>query len=142
MNYTIDNEKKMGLFNAVYNDYVKVESGECWNIPNFYVIILVDYIDNQKKIFHIECEEELEFFIKNFAYKDIIYIMQCPWKNHNDLGSRFNTDCINGIVYNEYLEEFNNSDLAYLDSIYNYYGVDNYGEDNNPWEERIGNFIS
>jgi len=142
MNYTIDNEKKMDLFNAVYNDYVKVKSGESWDIPNFYSMILYDRIDNKNKVLHIESEEELDFFVKNFTYRDIIYIMQCPWRNRNDLSSRFNTDCINGVVYDEYLEECNGSDLVYLDNIYNYFGVDNYGEDNNPWEGRIGIFDS
>ena len=141
MNYTVNEKLKNELFADIYIDFVKCGSNQCWNIPNFYTIILVDYVDNQKKVFHIECEDELYFFVKNFAYRDIIYIMKCPWHNSRDLGSRFNTDCINGVLYNEYLEECNGSDLVYLDKIYNYYGVDNYGEDNNPWEERVRNFI-
>lgn len=137
MNYTINEELKTELFNEIYIDFVKCSSNECWDIPNCYTIILVDYIDNQKKVFHIESEEELYFFVKNFAYRDIIYIMKCPWRNCEDLNSRFNVDCINGVVYNEYLEEFDNNEFKYFNSICNRFGVENYGEDNNPWTSRV-----
>lgn len=137
MNYTIKEELKHELFAEIYMDFVKCHSNECWDIPNFYTIILVDYIDNQKKVFHIESEEELYFFVKNFAYRDIIYIIKSPWQNCNDLNSRFNVDCINGVVYNEYLEEFDNNEFKYFNSICNWFGVENYGEDNNPWTSRI-----
>jgi hypothetical protein len=137
MNYTINEKLKNELFAEIYIDFVKCSSNECWDIPNFYTIILVDYVDNQKKVFHIESEEELYFFVKNFAYRDIIYIMKCPWRNSDDLNSRFNVDCINGIVYNEYLEEFDNNEFKYFNSICNQFGVENYGEDNNPWTSRV-----
>lgn len=138
MNYIINEDMKKTLYNDIYIDYVNVKSSntEYWDIPHFYSIILVDWLDNQKRVLHIESEEELDFFVKNFTYRDIIYIMQCPWRNHKDISTRFNTDCINGVVYDEYLEECNGSDLVYLDNIYNYFGVDNYGEDDNPWEGR------
>ena len=136
MNYTVNEKLKTELFADIYIDFVKCSSNQCWDIPNFYTIILVDYIDNQKKIFHIESEEELYFFVKNFAYRDIIYIMKCPWKNHNDLGSRFDTDCINGFINAGVLEEFNNNKFKYFNAVCNNFGVDNYDEDNNPWEGR------
>lgn len=142
MNYTINEDMKKTLYDNMYTDYVSCKSGKSYSIPHFYSLILYDWIDNQKKVFHIECEEDLEFFVKNFTYRDIIYIMQCPWRNRKDLGSRFDTDCINGIVYSEYLEEFNNNEFKYFNAVCKYFGVDNYGDDNNPWEERIENSIS
>jgi len=63
--------------------------------------------------------------------------MKCPWRNGNDLNSRFNVDCINGVIYNEYLEEFDNNEFKYFNSICNQFGVENYGEDNNPWTSRV-----
>lgn len=137
MNYTIDEKLKNELFADIYIDFVKCSSNQCWDISNFYTIILVDYVDNQKKVFHIESEEELYFFVKNFAYRDIIYIMKCPWRNRKDLSSRFNIDCINGIIYKDILEEFNNNEFKYFNEICKQFGVDNYGDDTNPWEERI-----
>jgi len=137
MNYTVNEKLKNELFADIYMDFVKCSSNQCWDIPNFYTIILYDWIDNQKKVFHIESEEELYFFVKNFAYRDIIYIMKCPWRNGNDLNSRFNVDCINGVIYNEYLEEFDNNEFKYFNSICNQFGVENYGEDNNPWTSRV-----
>jgi len=137
MNYTVNEKLKNELFADIYMHFVKCSSNQCWDIPNFYTIILYDWIDNQKKVFHIESEEELYFFVKNFAYRDIIYIMKCPWRNGNDLNSRFNVDCINGVIYNEYLEEFDNNEFKYFNSICNQFGVENYGEDNNPWTSRV-----
>lgn len=144
MNFTINEEMKLKLYNDIYTDYANVKSSndEYWDIPHFYSIILVDWLENKKRVFHIESEEELDFFVKYFAYRDIIYIMQCPWRNHKDLSSRFDTDCINGVVYNEYLEEFDNNEFKYFNAVCSNFGVDNYGEDNNPWEGRIGIFDS
>ena len=136
MNYTIDNEKKMDLFNAVYNDYVKVKSGESWDIPNFYTIILYDRVDNKNKILHIECEEDLDFFVKNFAYSDVLYIMQSPWRSKKDISTRYDTDCIVGVIYKEYLTDFDNSSIKYFKAICKELGVDNYGEEDDPWEGR------
>ena len=137
MNYTIDNEKKMDLFNAVYNDYVKVKSGESWDIPNFYSMILYDRVDNKNKVLHIECEEDLDFFVKNFTYSDVVYIMQSPWRNRKDISTRYDTDCIVGVIYKEFLEEFDNNEFKYFNNICKYFGADNYGEENNPWGNRI-----
>ena len=136
MNYTIDNEKKMDLFNAVYNDYVKVKSGESWDIPNFYSMVLYDRIDNKNKVLHIECEEDLDFFVKNFAYNDVVYIMQSPWRNRKDISTRYYTDCIVGVIYTEYLTDFDNSSIKYFKAICKELGVDNYGEEDDPWESR------
>ena len=136
MNYTIDNEKKMDLFNAVYNDYVKVKSGESWDIPNFYSMVLYDRIDNKNKVLHIECEEDLDFFVKNFAYSDVVYIMQSPWRNRKDINTRYDTDCIVGVIYTEYLTDFDNSSIKYFKAICKELGVDNYGEEDDPWEGR------
>lgn len=136
MNYTIDNEKKMDLFNAVYNDYIKVKSGESWDIPNFYTIILYDRVDNKNKILHIECEEDLDFFVKNFAYSDVLYIMQSPWRSKKDISTRYDTDCIVGVIYTEYLTDFDNSSIKYFKAICKELGVDNYGEEDDPWEGR------
>lgn len=136
MNYTIDNEKKMDLFNAVYNDYVKVKSGESWDIPNFYSMVLYDRIDNKNKVLHIECEEDLDFFVKNFAYNDVVYIMQSPWRNRKDISTRYDTDCIVGVIYTEYLTDFDNSSIKYFKAICKELGVDNYGEEDDPWEGR------
>ena len=136
MNYTIDNEKKMDLFNAVYNDYVKVKSGESWDIPNFYSMVLYDRIDNKNKVLHIECEEDLDFFVKNFAYSDVVYIMQSPWRNRKDISTRYDTDCIVGVIYTEYLTDFDNSSIKYFKAICKELGVDNYGEEDDPWEGR------
>lgn len=136
MNYTVDNEKKMDLFNAVYNDYVKVKSGESWDIPNFYTIVLYDRVDNKNKVLHIECEEDLDFFVKNFAYSDVLYIMQSPWRNKKDISTRYDTDCIVGVIYTEYLTDFDNSSIKYFKNICKELGVDNYGEEDDPWEGR------
>ena len=137
MNYTIDNEKKMDLFNAVYDDYVKVKSGESWDIPNFYSMVLYDRIDNKNKVLHIECEEDLDFFVKNFAYNDVVYIMQSPWRNRKDISTRYDTDCIVGVIYKEFLEEFDNNEFKYFNNICKYFGANNYGEENNPCGNRI-----
>ena len=136
MNYTIDNEKKLDLFNAVYNDYVKVKSGESWDIPNFYSMILYDRVDNKNKVLHIECEEDLDFFVKNFTYSDVVYIMQSPWRNRKDISTRYDTDCIVGVIYTEYLTDFDNSSTKYFKTICKELGVDNYGEEDDPWEGR------
>ena len=136
MNYTIDNEKKMDLFNTVYNDYIKVKSGESWDIPNFYSMVLYDRIDNKNKVLHIECEEDLDFFVKNFAYNDVVYIMQSPWRNRKDISTRYDTDCIVGVIYKEYLTDFDNSSIKYFKAICKELGVDNYGEEDDPWEGR------
>ena len=136
MNYTIDNEKKMDLFNAVYNDYVKVKSGESWDIPNFYSMVLYDRIDNKNKVLHIECEEDLDFFVKNFAYSDVVYIMQSPWRNRKDISTRYDTDCIVGVIYKEFLADFDDSSIKYFKAICKELGVDNYGEEHDPWEGR------
>jgi hypothetical protein len=136
MTYTIDNEKKMDLFNAVYNDYVKVKSGESWDIPNFYTIILYDRVDNKNKVLHIECEEDLDFFVKNFTYSDVVYIMQSPWRNRKDISTRYDTDCIVGVIYKEFLADFDDSSIKYFKAICKELGVDNYGEEDDPWEGR------
>lgn len=138
MNYTINEDMKKTLYNDIYIDYINVKSSniEYWDIPHFYSIILVDWLDNQKRVLHIESEEELDFFVKNFTYRDIIYIMKCPWGNHKDLDSRFDTDCINGLVNAGILEEFDNNKFKYFNAVCNNFGVENYDEDNNPWEGR------
>lgn len=138
MTYDISTILKSEILNELYDDYVKCKADINYDISNFYTIILVDYVDNKKKVFHIESIEELEFFIKNFTHRDVVYIMKSPWKNAFEINSRYNTDCINGVVYDEYLKECGGSDLIYLDNIYDYFGVDNYGEEDNPWEGRIG----
>ena len=134
MTYTINTEKKLELFNDIYTDFAEVLCNKCYDIPNLYSIILYDRLDNKKKVLHIECKDDLNFFIKNFAYNDIIYIMKFPWRNSNNIDSRYDIDCINGIVYNEYLEEFNGNRFKYFNAICKEFGVENYSEENNLWQ--------
>lgn len=142
MNFTINEELKKELFNNIYLDFAKCETKECWDIPHFYTIILVNWLENKKRVFHIESEEELDFFVKNFAYRDIIYIMQSPWRNRKEISTRYDTDCIVGVIYKEFLEEFDNNEFKYFNAVCTNFGVENYGDDNNPWEEQIAKFIS
>ena len=136
MTYNVNTILKSEILNELYDDYVKCKADINYDISNFYTIILVDYVDNKKKVFHIECIEELEFFVKNFTHRDVVYIMKSPWENAFEINSRYNTDCINGVIYDEILEEFGGNEYKYLDAIYNYFGVENYGEEDNPWENR------
>jgi hypothetical protein len=136
MTYNVSTILKSEILNELYDDYVKCKADINYDISNFYTIILVDYMDNKKKVFHIECIEELEFFIKNFTHRDVIYIMKSPWRNSNNIDSRYDIDCINGIIYNEYLEEFNGNRFKYFNAICKEFGVENYGEENNPWQGR------
>lgn len=136
MDYTINTEKKFELFNDIYTDFAEVLCNKCYDIPNLYSIILYDRLDNKKKVLHIECEDDLNFFVKNFAYNDVIYIIKFPWRNSHNIDSRYDIDCINGIIYNEYLEEFNGNRFKYFNAICKEFGVENYGEENNPWQGR------